>query len=866
MEVNLHLAQQIVGLSHQLAIDLSAKSVTEQQSASILYDAVKQVSGGSAEMAEELISILCSQAEGLFDENSPLLLPYVTVVLNVAEEFGDSFYCGRATHTLGKTLKKFGYFEESKQAFIASFEYFGTTYPVHGAVVAGDIGQVLFSLGEYDEAERLLRFALHDALQQGNSHNQLEWKLALGNTLVFTSKNDEALNLLEDGLQQARALHKDYHEGAFLTGIANVFENLGRFDESVSYHKAAISISKQIGDTQSEINDLLNLGNLQFRFNRFEAALEFYEQAYELAIHLNHLPLQAQVSGSIASVLIKQGKVHEAISRLEKEVRTDREQGVKYPLLRSLGNLGGAYSLVGDNEKARACYEESLGVSRATKDFRSLAVDLRSLASINGKLGETEKALQYAEEAVKVSDQLKDPEFIAKSEQVLANLLQRIPARRREVWPHYQRAMEQAETLRRHVRADQDRIDLYSSHQFSLYEDSVSWLLNNDDVLQAFEVSERFKSRLLLDVIAERAGGNLSEPESARQLLDRAQTVGSETAIASYFMTRNETVLFFIAPGSLKIEHKRFPVGLNAYLEWFEGWFNLVSGTASSQLPPPTLDIVQRTLEELDRILARSLRDVLEAHKQVTRLLVVPHRFLHSLPIHAARDPRTGRYLAEDFTVIYLPSLQLLKTAKPDLSQQNQTLLAVGEPATGLTALPAALLEAQAVAHLFGAKVLSGAEATVEAFIDQAHRANIIHLACHCKFDPQEPRRSHLLMAGSKPLTSEVISSLRLRNVELVSMAACESSRARPGGVDESLGLTRAWLISDVRFVLGAQWEVEDETSRLFMLDFYRRVREGVNCPDAYGAAQHSIINRPAPYNDPRLWAPFILTGYECTA
>lgn len=605
----------------------------------------------------------------------------------------------------------------------------------------------------------------------------------------------------------------------------------------------------------------LNLGNLQFRFNRFESAIELYRQSYELAVQLGHLPLQAQLAGTIASVFLKQGKAQEAISLLKQAVQTCRELDVEYPLLRSLGNLGAAYRLIGELERAGACYQESLGLSRSSGDQRSLADDLRSLASVAQELGDTDEALEYAEEALKVADQLGDPNFIWSAERILANNLRKIPARHHEVWQHYQRAMETAETLRRDVRADQDRIDLYSSHQYSVYEEAACCLLDNGEIKRAFEIAERFKSRLLLDVIAERATGNLSQPETAQQLLARAETVGSETSIASYFITRDETILFFIPPGCPGVEYERIPFGLNVYEEWSQRWSDLLPGSASHDLPS-SLSAVQKALEELDAILVRPLRGCLKRYGQTKRLLLIPHRFLHSVPIHAARNPETGRYLAEELTVTYLPALRLWRTPEP-YSRKDLTLLAVGEPLTNLMALPAALAEAKAVANLFGANVLSGSEATVQAFVNQARQVSIIHLACHCKFDPQHPSRSHLLMAGNEPLTAEAISLLQLNNIDLVSMAACESSRVRPGGVDESLGLTRAWLISDVRFVLGAQWEVDDETSRVFMLDFYNRVREGVDYLDAYDAAQRSIMNRPASDDDPRLWAPFILTGYS---
>ena len=172
MDLN-HLAQNILNISHQLAIDISHKKTSLPHATAALYDVVQQASDGEAQVAEELVSTLCSQAESFFAEGSTLALAYGMLTLRVSEEFGDPFYCGRATHTLGKTLRQLGRFEDAKKAFTASLDYFGETYPVHASVAAGDLGNALFSLGEYDEAERLLRYALEVALQLDNVHNQL---------------------------------------------------------------------------------------------------------------------------------------------------------------------------------------------------------------------------------------------------------------------------------------------------------------------------------------------------------------------------------------------------------------------------------------------------------------------------------------------------------------------------------------------------------------------------------------------------------------------------------------------------------------------------------------------------------------------
>ena len=117
------------------------------------------------------------------------------------------------------------------------------------------------------------------------------------------------------------------------------------------------------------------------------------------------------------------------------------------------------------------------------------------------------------------------------------------------------------------------------------------------------------------------------------------------------------------------------------------------------------------------------------------------------------------------------------------------------------------------------------------------------------------------MLAGDERLTTQRISELACRDLELVVSAACGSGRNRPAAVDEPVGLSRAWLLSGARVVLGMLWEVGDEASYRFMSVFYRRLHAGESHADAYWHAQRELLSGDAFDRDGRYWGAFALTS-----
>ena len=97
-----------------------------------------------------------------------------------------------------------------------------------------------------------------------------------------------------------------------------------------------------------------------------------------------------------------------AIEYYEQALKISKEIGDKRGDGNSLGNLGLAYSQLGETRKAIEYHEQALKVSKEIRYRRSEGADLGSLGNAYRNLGESRKAIEYCEEAIKIAKEMRE--------------------------------------------------------------------------------------------------------------------------------------------------------------------------------------------------------------------------------------------------------------------------------------------------------------------------------------------------------------------------------------------------------------------------------------------------------------------------
>ncbi|MDQ3820905.1 MAG: CHAT domain-containing protein, partial [Acidobacteriota bacterium] len=257
---------------------------------------------------------------------------------------------------------------------------------------------------------------------------------------------------------------------------------------------------------------------------------------------------------------------------------------------------------------------------------------------------------------------------------------------------------------------------------------------------------------------------------------------------------------------------------------------------------------VQRHLQSLYEKLFKPV----EERTRARRLIIAPHRALYYIPFHALHDGAS--YVIERREISYAPSAIVLLhcLAQPQRPLQRALLLGVADEQ-----IPRVPEEIEALAPLFPESVvLLNERATTAALREFSSSADILHLACHGLFRPDNPLFSSLRL-GDGWLTVRDTYNLDFR-CALAALSACETGVNEVAPGDELIGLARGFFSAGAPTLLLSLWTVDDEATARLMAAFYKRLLASDTPAGALRSAQLQLM-REQPH--PFFWSPFMIVG-----
>lgn len=218
--------------------------------------------------------------------------------------------------------------------------------------------------------------------------------------------------------------------------------------------------------------------------------------------------------------------------------------------------------------------------------------------------------------------------------------------------------------------------------------------------------------------------------------------------------------------------------------------------------------------------------------KHCNQLILIPHQFLHLLPLHALPvNQNTASYssLLDLFPhgVSYAPSCQLLQQVQQRQRPGFQSLFAIQNPTGDLNYTD---LEVQVIQSYFNtSNVLKKTAATLTA-INQINQSELntyhcAHFSCHGEFNFNQPSQSALKLADL-PLNLDKIFTLQLEKCRLVTLSACETGLIDSRNTsDEYIGLPSGFLLAGSKAVVSSLWTVSDLSTAFLMMKFYENLQ-----------------------------------------
>jgi hypothetical protein len=269
----------------------------------------------------------------------------------------------------------------------------------------------------------------------------------------------------------------------------------------------------------------------------------------------------------------------------------------------------------------------------------------------------------------------------------------------------------------------------------------------------------------------------------------------------------------------------------------------------------------ERLLKETSESLWDFLIEPVRPHLRNELLCICPDGILNYLPFEALA--KNGRYLVQDFSVVYAPSATVLKYCMDRERTQRGSVLALGNPNLQNPAfrLINAEDEVESLRQFFPrAGVFVGNDANERTVIKSGPDYDVLHFACHSELNLEQPMLTALRLSPDEQndgyLHAGEIFDLDLE-ASLVVLSACNTGLGAMHSGNELMGLTRSFLYAGASSIVASLWTVDDRSTAQLMRAFYRNLAT-MNKAEALRQAKLETLQEcPSPFH----WAAFCLQG-----
>ncbi len=631
------------------------------------------------------------------------------------------------------------------------------------------------------------------------------------------SRFDEARDCITRMQGIAASFHLDSWAAFAYCSLGELYLDLNQFRDSLDAYSSALSLAYHLFDESVVVNTLENMGTIQERMERFDAARELYLEAMrwqDFFVQDGSIEIEAAIQARRANLLHTQGRLALRMKDLSTAANCFKQElqlaatGMRETETKNRLGLVQVYLEMKDYERAENELRPCL-TTTASGEFPELEWQASCLAGIlSRQLGDNQKAFTYFEHATKVLEEMR--QSISSRELRYAFL----------------------------------------NFRFDPYQELVALLFHSERNLpKALAYVNRAKSMTLREYMEEK--GRRLDPDQGTSTATGAIRLPAGYVTVEYFSLPDELLAFVsrsdeVRGISIPVSQAELEQKVQKYLESIRSQdfkvFYRLSRDLYDELVAPAASLI-----DTDR---------------TNGLIIVPDGPLHVLPFASLRDS-SGRYLLEKYSLAYAPSQSILRyclSLNRGSAAQDKTILLLD----GASSLSAASDELADIAKIYrGGATLVGL-ANLSSLDQKVQGAAIIHFAGHATISLGKPRLVFGTPQKAAYVDSSRVGNWLLGNTRLVWLAGCNTGIGPIAQGETSWGLVPAFLEADAPAVVASLMPVDDVATRTLTVRFYDLLAHGsVSKAKALQQAQLSMLGNSRTDGNPQSlhWIPFVLVG-----
>jgi CHAT domain-containing protein len=656
----------------------------------------------------------------------------------------------------------------------------------------------------------------------------------------------------------------------------------------IAFHTKAMQYHEQLKDKVGVGNDLNNIATMYFEGEFYDEAADYLNRALKLHTDINSKGGIAYDLANMARLNMKTGDQAAALKLYQRSAGILEEIGDREGLWRTYSFIGTLYEtsmkesmILGDEKSAAANRQKAIDALKKSVDqieglrgnftnkefFDSFLKDknpvYKKLISLLKQAGNNAEALQYIERSkAKMSNDVLNANKIQVTDKTQQKQLDKI-----------QELQKQNEELQKQLA--EEKAKPADKQDVSKIDNLSKTLTQSQGDFNALMIDLETKYPNIYQVIK----------VDPIQLADIQKQLADDVVLLEYFPADDALYIFMITKE--KIEAKSVPV-TNTTIDSLVNKFRYYISDVTSLMKRGRFDTKmanwkpggdQRFYErhskpmrdimvQLYDYLILPVWDNIKSDKYTT-VTVIPAASLYYVPFQClATETQDGdiKFLIEKKSVNYLTAATLMDLVSKKKSKPISNVLVFGNPDGSL---PGAEEEAKVIqASYSNAKLFKNQDATKDKAKELAGTTDIVHFATHGFLSSDEPQKSFLLMAPNATkneddkLTISEILRLPLKDAnQLIVLSACNTSMGKSATGVELISLSRAFAVAGSPTTVATLWPVDDESTKIIMINFYDGLKKGITKAEAMRQAQIALIKKGDFHIHPFFWAPYVMIG-----
>ncbi|MFK8185932.1 MAG: tetratricopeptide repeat protein [Phormidesmis sp.] len=219
------------------------------------------------------------------------------------------------------------------------------------------------NLGQYDQAERVVRRQLAIANSNNNFSDQILAYNNLGTLKLQDGDLANAQAAFAEALTVARDVDSESGIGLSLSNLGLVSAANGQLNDARKYYEVAANYRARARDYAGQANTDSNLGDVYFAMGRTRQAIGAYRLSLSLAQDENDLYLQLRALDGLISIYRQRNEPQVLADYLNQRVQISAETGDEWQRLVTLRTLGEIYEENGNLIAARSAFQQAMRIA-----------------------------------------------------------------------------------------------------------------------------------------------------------------------------------------------------------------------------------------------------------------------------------------------------------------------------------------------------------------------------------------------------------------------------------------------------------------------------------------------------------------------